>query len=260
MRRFLLGLSCFAIAGCASDYSLFYTRLPTMASQTKPYEGEPIVVASTGDPRADVDAMFTRGFGPIGFSAFNGPVRNLSGAIAQAKTIKAEYVVVSRKYAQTVQSAIAMTTLAPRTTYTNGFVNAGYASGTFSGMSTSFGLQTSYMPFSVAQYEQTALFFGPFAKRGLGILMAEISSQDAQRLGTQKGVIVAAVRRGSPAFEADMLPGDVVSQIDGQPVYDPAGATAAIHNVNGSDMAVTLVRDGHIIQKIVHLPPGGAWN
>jgi S1-C subfamily serine protease len=265
MRQLVVAAVCLALGACASDYSRFYSPAPAATlAQIAPFSGEPTVVASTGNVRSDVDLMFTRGFGPIGISDFNGPVRGVAGAVAQGKTVGAQYVVVSREYANTVQGAIPMTTLVPQTTYSNGTVNAfgsgGYATGTYNGTSTTYSQETSYIPFSVARYDQKAVYFGPLVRAGVGVRTVEISPEDAQRLGTQKGVIVSAVRRGSPAFDADILPGDVLVQVGSQTVFDPEGANTALHGAYGSDPVVTILRNGQTIQKTLHLPPDGIWN
>jgi len=184
--------------------------------------------------------------------------------VAQGKTVGAQYIVVSTKYARTVQGAIPITTFAPQTTYSNGtasaFGSGGYATGTYNGTSTTYSQQTSYMPYSVARYDQLAVYFVPLTRTGMGLLFRDITAQEAQGLGTQKAVAVAAVRRGSPAFDADILPGDIVTSIGGQVVFDSGMAIAAIRASYGSDAVVTIQRNGQAIQKTVHLAPGGVWN
>ena len=184
--------------------------------------------------------------------------------MAQGKTVGAQYIVVSTKYARTVQGAIPITTFAPQTTYSNGtasaFGSGGYATGTYNGTSTTYSQQTSYMPYSVARYDQLAVYFVPLTRTGMGLLFRDITAQEAQGLGTQKAVAVAAVRRGSPAFDADILPGDIVTSIGGQVVFDSGMAIAAIRASYGSDAVVTIQRNGQAIQKTVHLAPGGVWN
>jgi len=98
------------------------------------------------------------------------------------------------------------------------------------------------------------------ARQGVGLRVLEISPQDAQRLGTQKGVIVSAVRRGSPAFDADILPGDLLTSIGGHTVFDREGTMTQLLAAYGSDVEMTLVRRGAVSTKTVHIPAGGVWN
>lgn len=264
MRLALIGCACLMLAACVNGYERFYTPLPQGAVAVERFAGEPSVIESTGNPSADVDAMFARGFGPIGSASFNGPIQNIENAIAEGKKVGAEYIVVSRQYARTVSGVIPMTTFSPQTTYTSGTVNAygsgGYASGTYSGTSTTYNQQTAYVPYSVERYDQRAIFFAPLGREGVGLRVVELSPKDAQRLGTQKGVIVTAVRRGSPAFDADILPGDLLTLVGGHAVYDQETAAAQFRAAYGSDVVMTLLREDKVIEKIVHLPVGGVWN
>lgn len=259
----LSGIACLFLAACASGYAQFYQPLPTGPITAEPFSGEPSLITSTGSQTSDVDAMYTRGFGPIGYASFNGPMQGVAAALAQGKKVGAQYVVVSQQYASTVTGAIPMTTFSPQTTYTSGTVNAygsgGYASGTYNGTSTTYNQTTTYIPYSIQRYDQAALFFAPLAREGVGLRVNEITPQDAERLGTQKGVIVSAVRRGSPAFEADILPGDILTRIGNSEVYDRPTASAALLATYGSDALVKLLRRGVLIDKIVHVPAGGVW-
>lgn len=264
MRRVLAWFACLALAACANGYSQFYTPAPAASlAQLDRFEGVPTVIESTGDLEGDIGAMFTRGYGALGFSNFNGPTESVAGAVAQGKSVGAQYVVVSRQFARTVQGSIPMTTFAPQTTYTNGTVNAfgpgGSATGNYSGTSTTYTQQTTYIPFTIDRYDQKALYFGPIARKGVGILVSEIDPRNAQRLGTQKGVIVRAVRRGSPAFNADILPGDVLMDVAGQTVFDQEMAFARLRAAYGTDVVVTILRAGQQLQKTLSLPPDGVW-
>ena len=265
LRLILIGCACLILAACANGYSQYYTPVPVSSTvPVQPFTGEPTVIASSGNPSNDVDAMYTRGFGPIGSASFNGPLRGIAGAIDQAKKVGAQYVVVSQQFAQTVSGVIPITTFSPQTTYTSGTVNAygsgGFATGNYNGTSTTYNQQTTYIPYSVQRYDQRAIFFGPLARQGIGMRLVEITPQDAERLGTEKGVKITAVRRGSPAFEADILPGDILTLVGGRPVNDQAEAVAQLQAAYGSDVVVSLLRGGNVIAKTIHLPPNGVWN
>jgi len=263
VRGILIGCACLVLGACASGYAEFYTPVPQGPVAAEVFSGQPALIQSTGNPSNDVDAMYSRGFGPIGSASFNGPIQNVAGALAQAKKVGAEYVVVSRQYASTVSGVIPMTTFSPQTTYSSGTVNAygsgGYVSGTYNGTSTTYNEQTAYLPYSVERFDQQAIFFAPLAREGVGLRAIEISPQEAQRLGTQKGVIITSVRRGSPAFDADILPGDILTQVGGHVVYDREGMLAQFLAAYGSDVVMTVRRGSEVLEKTVHIPAGGVW-
>ncbi len=52
----------------------------------------------------------------------------------------------------------------------------------------------------------------------LGIQVREVTPELAMRLGVNRGVVISAIRQGSPAAEAGLRPGDVVLEINRRPI------------------------------------------
>ena len=253
-----------ALGACANPYEKFYQDLSQPnAAMFAPYKGEPTISYASGNVRDDVNRMFEQGYGIVGVSAFVAPSQGNASVIAQAEKVGASNVLVTSKYQSTVQGSMPITTPTTSTTYNSGMVNAygsggGYATGTYSGMSTTYGSQTTYMPYTVDRYEQAAYFFKPLIRRGLGVRMEPLTDQDKQRAQTNKGVHIAAVRQGSPAFLADILPGDVMLAIGGKPTYDSNSLSVAIQEAKGHEAPVSLNRQGMNITKKI-LIPTGTW-
>jgi C-terminal processing protease CtpA/Prc len=67
-----------------------------------------------------------------------------------------------------------------------------------------------------------------FVKRHvvLGADVRQLTDQEHAALQSNKGAYVLSVVEGSPAFREDVIPGDVIVSIDGEPVY-----TEAIYDV-----------------------------
>lgn len=247
---------CLAIAGCANGYAEFYQTLPS-AAVAQPTPGiEPSVRASTGDATKDADSMYAEGYIAIGYSSFNGPAQGLRGALEQGKKVGATYVVVSAQYAYTVSGAMPITTPTAQTSYTTGTVNAygsgGYASGNYSGTTTTYGSQTAYVPYSIPRYDQAAVYFAPLPRTGLGAWLRLPTDGEARALGTARARIVRSVRRGSPAYNADLLPGDVIRAVDGQP-FDEATVRQEIQS--GQALHLSIDREGKPVEIAVTVPP-----
>lgn len=263
MRRKICAIALIlALGGCANGYQQFYTPAPT---GTIPFAAaqatEPTVLASSGRADQDMLAMYTRGYGLVGYSSFNGPNKGVRGAIAQAKKVGATIVVVSAEYARTVSGVVPITTPTTSTTYSTGTVSAIGSSGqsaygSYNGTATTYGTRTNYIPYSVDRYDQQAIYFAPLAREGLGIHVKLLTPEQAQSLGTNKAVMVDAVRTGSPAFLADVFPGDALKAINDLPVYDAPTFRAAV--AQHGQLRLTLIRGG-AERTITTTVPEGTW-
>ena len=93
-----------------------------------------------------------------------------------------------------------------------------------------------------------ALEHGGVVKRGyLGVAIQPVSQDiaDSMGLGHAAGAIVDQVTPGTPAAEAGLKPGDVITKVDGQPVKDAADLTVRIGSFKpGDKVALTFLRDG----------------
>jgi putative serine protease PepD len=70
---------------------------------------------------------------------------------------------------------------------------------------------------------------------------------DATETGDEdvRGVVVAGVERGSPAADAGLQEGDVITAVDGEAVRDPAALTSNIRgHAPGDRVTLTVNRDG----------------
>jgi len=80
-----------------------------------------------------------------------------------------------------------------------------------------------------------------------GISVANLSSEAARRfqLGReQKGVVVTEVEPGSPAEATGIQPGDVIQEVNRQPVESVADFRKAVANAKDEDTLLLLVRRG----------------
>ncbi len=262
VRSMVLGALALSLSACASGYSQFYQEVPRSGpANVLPFAGTPTILSGSGNRDADLDAAFAMGLAPVGVASFNGPNEGVEGAKTQAKKVGASHILVSAAYARTVSGAIPLTVPQTYTTQSSGMVTAsgprGYATGTYSGTSTTRGTSTTYIPYSVDQYDQEAIFLGAMERRGVGISYGVLNPQQSAEVGTNKALIVQAVRRGSPAFLADILPGDFVRMVNGAPVYDKDSFTAAVRFE--VPMTIILSRSGKEVVKTITLGPGGVW-
>jgi len=235
--RALLALAAtILLSGCAGNqsgnqpenqYSKFYrpdTVTPYVLNA--PFTGTPQVVSSSGDLKADSLKLYIDGYGPIGQSAFNGKLEAQDDALKQAIALHASHVIVQSKYPATQSGVTAITT--PATT-----------------------------PDSDQWYDQVATFFAPIARTGLGVFLNDVPENQRQQIGSSSGLLVTAVRRGSPASGVDILPGDVILSIDGGMIASGRDAARLIKSGTGGIENITIWRQG--VQKTIDVNVPASW-
>lgn len=76
-------------------------------------------------------------------------------------------------------------------------------------------------------------------------VVASTSAADGPPASTTEGALVDSVQEGSPAALAGLLPGDVITAIDGQPVHSSAELFSRLYaDPPGTELAVTFDRNG----------------
>jgi len=262
-RAFIFLIVSFFLASCASGYEKFYRPLPIrQIAGLVPLAGDPQYSTSNSDPQTIIANMYEDSYAPVGVAAFVGPAGNPSDALDQARKVGAARVIITSKFRNTVSGSIPLTLPNTTTSFNSGTANVygsgGFATGNYSGTTTTYGTQTTYIPYSVDRYDQVAIFFAQLNRRGFGTLVNELTPDQKQQLGTNKAVAVVAVRRGSPAFMADIMPGDFLISVNGVETFDVDATMSAMNASMGKTSSVSLIRNGHAITKTVAVP-NGEW-
>lgn len=230
--RSALLIGAASILMAASDPSKFYQAVPHRSPDAE-ITADPVFHASSGDAKGDVTSMETRGFELIGYSAFNGRESGQKAIAKQAKKIGATDVVYLEKYTETENTgAIGNTSLSRR--------------GAFSFIT----------PMSVRRYDQLAMYFRKASRHGLGVFPRELTDEEKIRIGSNKGLVITAVVNGSPAFVSDILPGDIITEFDGRPVWDGDSLQAAIDAARGRPATISIRRGDQPLSKEVTVPQG----
>ena len=232
-------------------------------------QGPQFYSSSPADMRTSIATLLDRGYAEIGRAEFEAGAGDYSASLrAKAKEVQADIVVVASEYARTDSGVIPLVTYQPgqtATTYSSGQVNAsaygggGYAQGTanYSGVSTTTGsgtYQTNYVPYSVRRNTYAAAFFRK-CRFIIGAQWAPLNDQQRQALGRNTGLVVTNLVEGSPAFLANLLPGDVMIELDGTTI---AGDTWLRHETEvkaGQVVKLTVLRKGERRDIEVHLNP-----
>jgi len=260
MKRLLPVLVLF-LASCANPYSQFYQGTPDARLQPG-YESVQASLQVYGTDNFDRDrlSLMRRGYMPVGNASFNAASNQVSEAQLreQAQKIGAHVVLVSSKYSHTVTGARPLNVPNTTTSYSSGTATAygagGVAHAYGSGTTTTHGSQTVMMPYSVARSDFGAIFFVKVKSR-VGIVAQPVDDETRKRLQTNAGIKVLVVSEGSSAFQADVLPGDIVLAVGGDAVQSMDNYYQLLNKYEGQSVPFRIDRDGKSIEKQIEIRP-----
>lgn len=266
MRKLFACLAVVMLASCAGGFQQFYNPFVDARKLSNVQllgSNEDPAIYSTNDMKRDVLAARSKGYIPIGYASFNGAMGTRSQVVQQARNVGAVMVLVSSQYTGTRQITTPLFVPNNQTTYynsittgqTNGSVYSGYGSanysGNFNGMTsgtaTTYG--TTVVPMTTYQqrYDQSAVFFVKSTiKPRFGLFINDLTPELRDKYQRNTGVLVVAIAEESPAFIANILPGDLIIEISGTQVVDAKQATELLKSVlpNGGSCPLKIIRDG----------------
>ena len=250
------------LAGCANGFDKFYQPNPAFAQSKAvtvfvPAPAEPAVYSHSADTNADAHRMAEDGYLLIGYSSFTGAANRVksSQALTEGKKLGASVVMIKSDYSNTVSGLLPYTTVNPNqtaTVNTTGTVNAygsgGYASGTYNANSTVTmpgGTTTNFIPYSIQRNSYLATYWAlrDVSKIRLGVQTIPLSDDLRHKLERNAGVVVTAVVRGTPAFAANILEGDIIIKINDEDVVDIRGFGAQMLMHAGQTAQLAILRD-----------------
>lgn len=214
--------------------------------------------AQPGDPQVIFDAYAKRGYIMIGNSSFNsGRTESEDAAVRQAQEVGADLVLIlNPKYTGTITSNIPITSPTSTTSYSTGMATAygtrGSVTAYGSGTTTTYGTTTSYVPMTVHRSDYGAVYFVK-QRFGLGVFSRDLNDSERLELQTNKGAVVRLVVDGTPAFNADLLVGDIVTSLDGISVANAQAFNDLLRERKGKQVSISLLRRGQRIEKILQL-------
>jgi hypothetical protein len=251
-------LLCACLSACANPYNKFYSGSPD--ARANPYYVDmpgDVAIYPTNDLDRDGRALIRKGYFIIGNSSFNGASNNVSNQqlIEQAKKVGAQVVLLKSKYTHTETGAMPLTLPNTSTSYSTGNATAYGAGGMVnaygSATTTTFGSETVMMPYSVQRSDYLAVYFAKSQSR-LGVCLEATTSIDIEtrkRLGTNAGVKVFEVIEGSPAYRANVFPGDILLSIGNDEFSSQEEYIKLLDKYEGQKVSVKLWRDGNILEK-----------
>lgn len=246
---FLLALA----AGCGNPYRQNYVskldkRNADELSRILPASRPPKLVSSN-DMKADSLKMRENGYLLIGRSQFRSSPIDEKLALDQAVQAGAEVVLVNHKFFNSVTSAIPMDRWLPdkviqqqETTVIDAPTPTVMQRNSTTVIQGEF--QTTYVEHSTDYYDYSASFWAKAKPSLFGVLIKELDEKTKARIGSNKGVLVRAVIKGSPAFQADILRDDILLSVGGEQVLHPDQFFDLVDRSRGKKVPVKLNRNG----------------
>jgi hypothetical protein len=181
--------------------------------------GEPVLYMGV-DKTLDFLRMVEDNYELIGYSSFNAGPLSTEGAIAQAKKVKASVLLWYSQYTGTVSGVVPLTLPKTDTAETNFSGSSGGTSFSGRAYTTLYGTETSYIPYSVSRSDYFVSYWIKKTPPVFGTRISDLPVEIKQKTGSNKGVLVRAVIKNSPAYKADILGGDVIKKIGNDDLND----------------------------------------
>lgn len=233
------------LTACASGYKEFYKQAQgatpeiVAAMRVAPPPAIPIVEhAQPGDSMKILDAYAKRGYVMIGNSIFtSGHPESEDSAVCQAQDVGADLVLIlNPRYAGSMTSNIPITTLTRMTKASIRRTDD----------------ITYYVPVTIPLSDYGAVYFVK-QRFELGVFSRDLNDAERQELQTNHGAVVRLVVDGSPAFNADLQIGDVVTVVDGVAIANAQAFNELLRERGGKQVTLSIVRRGQRIEKTVQL-------
>lgn len=252
-----------SLAGCANNWTKYYHGLDdarTLPNYDARESGIRVFSTSSAGIQNDIREMIRHGYAQIGYSNFNAGSDGgkESQLRVQAQKIGAQVVITGSSYTGTVTGSIPWTTPTTSTSYTTGQATAygrgGPVTAYGSATTTTYGSQTTMIPYSVNRSDFGAAYFFK-SKYHTGVYTKELSDETRRAMGSNKGVLVDIVVDGSPAFMADIIPGDVIISINDAPVFSPKNYSETVTRFIGTPVSVRMLRGTQELTKTMDVLP-----
>jgi membrane-associated protease RseP (regulator of RpoE activity) len=231
------------LTACASGYKEFYKQAQGVtpeivaAMRVAPPPTTPIVEhAQPGDNMKILDAYAKRGFTMIGSSMFkSGHPESKDSAVRQAQEVGADLVVILKpRYAGSMTSDIPIETLTRTTKASIRRTND----------------IRYYVPVTIPLSDYGAVYFVKLRSE-LGVFSRDLNDAERQDLQINQGAVVRLVVDGSPAFNADLQIGDVVTAVDGVAIANAQAFDELLRERGGKQVTLSMVRRGQRLEKTV---------
>ena len=258
-------LSYSILSGCANNnpYTAHYTSVNGVTAENidkfrygAPPETPLIDNVSPEQGQERLGMWERKSYMAIGASSFNSAQTIPAHlAVLQGKLVKADLVVIRNpEYSGSYATSTAV--MKPSTTTTEGSAVLvgpdGHKNAVIKENKTTYTTTTDYVPTTEHRANYAAVYY--IKQRSIfGARTADLTTQERQERQSNFGVKTTIVVDDSPAYNADVLTGDILEDLDGERIKNANHLGSLLEEKAGKTVQVTLSRNGKKIKKTVTL-------
>lgn len=252
------------LSGCATNgYQQYYKdltggrKVSEIYAIVPPDNYEPRVIKGT-DPQAEIERMTEENYKMLGYSSFIGPLSSVNDPISVAKRVKAEVVITFTNHSHNESGVVPIVTPTTQTSYTTANASAYGSNGTWANAygnatTTTYGSRTNYVSYNTSIYSQGAQFWIKAIPPIFGIKVIDLSNEKRREIASNKGVEISIVIKNSPAFDADLMKGDIIKKVDEIELSTAESFYKLLDQIKGQKVKIEGIRDGKPFKKIIQL-------
>lgn len=245
------------LVGCANNFTTyFHPETTTLQRDVLPWSGQ-VQIQGTTDIRRDGGALRRRGYLPLGSSSFSTGQSVSEDQLQWAgSTYGADIVLYQSEYLGSRTDSVPMTAYQPGRTSTTqhsgvaqvnpspifGGPVIGYTGTSVTEVPGTY--STTYVPITVDRYSHVATFWRKARPSLFGVSVLALPDDLRRSLERNTGVLVGFVVDDSPAFRANILPGDVLVGIDAVEIESLRDFSRKVDVFAGKQCTVFLIRNG----------------
>lgn len=245
MRTFLALIGCLLLVACASSgqrkFYEEYVNIDELKEVQTLAKGEEPTIIFAADLQREIKIARSKGYIPIGGASFNGTPDSESAIAKHAKSWGAVLVLVSSKFTNTATTTTPLLLPTTQTTTGSGTIYSSQGSATLSGSTTTRGTVAVPITTTERRFDQATVYFVKSTRKvRFGLFVAELPIELRVQLERNTGALIENVSDGSPAFVANVIPGDVLIELNGVPVTSSQQAMQLMQAVPAGDKTCRL--------------------
>jgi membrane-associated protease RseP (regulator of RpoE activity) len=226
------------LSSCANQHALSYKPNVDIGQIPNPevINGDPYVLG-VDDFAGAYNKALSEGYVLFGMSVFQGEMDENYNTLQLARDKGASLVIKASRFSHTEYSTYYLPLTTTSTYSTVGYGTArsnvynsnnsyvGSVNTAVSGTATTTGQNTNWVPMQTSEqifYQATALFVKSNVEYTLGAYYRDLNINEQKEMMTNKGVLVTHVIKKSPAYDFDLIPGDVILGVNQKKNSDEA--------------------------------------
>lgn len=231
------------LTGCASPVYKYFTPVD-VTNAAEPVSCTTPQISAIKNINTEVQKVLVGRWVEVGYSSWDDEATDIQDdLIKKAKEINSCLVLVYRKQTGSEMEEMPVSTYMP-----SPFFGGGYYGG-YGG----YGGYTSYEPYTVLLYQYEIFFLTKMDRFYTGLYVADLDNNARKMIQSNKGVIVTLVVNGTPAYNADIIPGDIITKVGTSNITNYESFNQLIKFYQGQDTIFYINRSNKQITKTIHI-------